>query len=113
MTTLAELGEDRLVAELTRNFRDVGDDCAVVSSGVAGRWQLLKTDAVVESVHFLSTDDPRAVGWKALVRPLSDIAAMSGLPAHALVTIAARPDLRVDYVKKIYPGFSDAASRVR
>ncbi len=29
-----------------------GDDCAVLESGQAGRALLLKTDAVVEGIHF-------------------------------------------------------------
>jgi len=52
-------------------------------------FQLLKTDAVVEGVHF-SPDTPLAsVGWKALCRPISDIAATGGIPRHALITVAA------------------------
>ena len=29
-----------------------GDDCAVIDAGVPGQWQLHKTDAVVEGIHF-------------------------------------------------------------
>ena len=29
-----------------------GDDCAVIDAGVSGKWQLHKTDAVVEGIHF-------------------------------------------------------------
>ena len=29
-----------------------GDDCAVIDAGIPGKWQLHKTDAVVEGVHF-------------------------------------------------------------
>jgi len=58
--TLADLGEDRLIAELTHRLASgpdvlvgAGDDCAVIGRPRAARWQLLKTDAVVEGVHFL------------------------------------------------------------
>ncbi|MFN0125750.1 MAG: thiamine-phosphate kinase, partial [Verrucomicrobiales bacterium] len=95
--TLREVGEDGLVARLTRGLplgRDVvvgpGDDCAVLRvPGNRGVWQLLKTDVVVEGVHFTEDTPPAAVGWKAASRAVSDIAAMGGRPTHAVVTAVA------------------------
>ncbi len=115
---LANYGEDRLVAELTRGLalnRDVrvgaGDDCAVIGAPRAASWQLLKTDVVVEGVHFLPGDEPRRVGWKALCRAISDIAAMGGTPAHALVTIAIAGDSEVARAKALYAGLRKAARK--
>src|SRR5207237_1680792 len=109
---------DRLIAELTARLArgaDVrvgpGDDCAVIGRPRAARWQLLKTDVVVEGVHFSRDDDPRRVGWKALCRALSDIAAMGGVPAHALVTLAISPDEEVERVRALYAGLRRAARR--
>ena len=62
-----------------------GDDCAVVE--INGAAVLLKTDAIVEGVHFTSDTPPEKIGRKAIGRPLSDIAAMGGRPTHALVTL--------------------------
>jgi thiamine-monophosphate kinase len=111
-------GEDRLVSELTRKLvlaDDVrvgaGDDCAVIGSPRATRWQLLKADVIVEGVHFTREDDPRRVGWKALCRALSDIAAMGGVPAHALVTLAVSADDEVARLKALYAGLRRAAQR--
>jgi thiamine-monophosphate kinase len=111
-------GEDRLVAELTRALplgADVrvgaGDDCAVIGKPRDKRWQLLKADAVVEGVHFLATDEPHRVGRKALCRALSDIAAMGGVPLHALVTVAASPEVKVATLHALYAGLRDAAQR--
>ncbi len=111
-------GEDRLIAELTRTLpsgADVrvgpGDDCAVIGTSRAARWQLLKTDVVIEGVHFTREDDPRRVGWKALCRALSDIAAMGGVPAHALITLAVSPDEEVARVKALYAGLRRAAAK--
>jgi len=117
-TTLADLGEDRFVADLTRGFAagaDVlvgaGDDCAVIGRPRDRRWQLLKTDAVVEGVHFVPEEDPRRVGWKALCRAISDIAAMGGVPAHALVTLAAAETTAFARVKALYAGLRQAARK--
>src|SRR5688500_10370821 len=94
MKSLHELGEDALIARLLRGFgggKDLvvgpGDDCAVVDPG-HGRLRLLKTDAIVEDVHFLAETPPQKVGWKAVARVLSDFAAMGGRPEHLLVTVA-------------------------
>ena len=115
---LAQHGEARLVAEITRSLtigRDVrvgaGDDCAVIGSPRAARWSLLKADAVVEGVHFLRADDPRRVGWKALCRAISDIAAMGGEPRHALITIAVSRDDDVSRVRGLYAGLRRAARK--
>jgi len=116
--TLADLGEDRLVALLTRNLASgpdvlvgAGDDCAVIGRPRAPYWQLLKTDAVIEGVHFLPEEDPRRVGWKALCRAISDIAAMGGTPDHALITLAVSPDTPVARVQALYAGLQKAARR--
>jgi thiamine-monophosphate kinase len=89
----------------------VGDDCAVLGRPRDVRWQLLKTDAVVEGVHFLPTEDLRRVGWKAMCRALSDIAAMGGEPRHALVTLAVAPSRKVDDVRALYAGLRQAARK--
>lgn len=86
-----------------------GDDCAVVRRG--GGLQLLKTDCVAEDVHFRRGDDPARVGWKALCRPLSDIAAMGGVPGQALITIFSPPDLDPAYWVEFYKGIRKAARR--
>ncbi|MCE9610376.1 MAG: thiamine-phosphate kinase [Chthoniobacter sp.] len=115
---LSDLGENHVVARLTRALAlgaDVrvgaGDDCAVIGRPRDPHWQLLKTDVVIECVHFLPTDDPRRVGWKALCRAISDIAAMGGTPQHALITLAAPPDFEMARAAALYAGLRRAARR--
>lgn len=116
--TLADLGEVSLVAKLTSLLplgKDVrvgaGDDCAVIGSPRAARWQLLKVDALVEHIHFLPDEDPRRVGWKALCRAISDIAAMGGVPEHALITFAAPASTPVKRIDALYAGLRKAARK--
>ena len=80
---LSDLGEDAVVKRLTRSFRldkrvklGAGDDCAVVQS--AGRLELLKSDCLIEGIHFAPNADPKWIGWKAMCRSISDMAAMGG-----------------------------------
>jgi thiamine-monophosphate kinase len=49
------------------------------------------------------------VGWKAMVRPLSDFAAMSGLPQFALVTLVVPARKTISWVRSLYRGIEKAA----
>ena len=113
---LKEVGEDQLLAQLvptlSRNSSVVlgaGDDCAVVRCPQQDNLQLLKTDCIVEGIHFTATSPPALVGWKAMARPLSDFAAMSGVPQFALVTLIVPAERALDWTKKIYRGLEKAA----
>jgi thiamine-monophosphate kinase len=113
---LSEAGEDRLLAQLlptlSRNRSVVlgaGDDCAVVRCPGGDNLQLLKTDCIVEGIHFTATSSPALVGWKAMARPLSDFAAMSGVPQFALVTMIVPAERTLAWTKKIYRGLEKAA----
>jgi thiamine-monophosphate kinase len=113
---LSEAGEDRLLAQLlpalSRNRSVVlgaGDDCAVVRSPRRDYLQLLKTDCIVEGIHFTTASPPLLVGWKAMARPLSDFAAMSGVPQFALVTLIVPAERTLAWTKGIYRGLEKAA----
>lgn len=113
---LGDVGEDRLLEELlprlpanSRVVLGAGDDCAIVESGRRGLLELLKTDCLVEEIHFSTRTDPGRVGWKAMARPLSDFAAMSGVPEFALITLIVPANKSVDWVKRLYQGMGKAA----
>lgn len=116
--TLRDLGENRVVAELLRGLsldKNVivgpGDDCAVIGRRTDRVWTLLKTDCVIEGVHFEPKADPKKIGWKALARTVSDIAAMGGLPRHALITLAVSPEREMRWLAAVYSGIKKCASR--
>ncbi|MDQ6655811.1 MAG: AIR synthase related protein, partial [Verrucomicrobiota bacterium] len=113
---LRQLGEERLLQEILPQLPSsgsvvsgAGDDCAVVEFGDATELLLLKTDCIVEGVHFTADAPAAAVGWKAMARPLSDFAAMAGVPQFALVTFIAPPGTSVAWAKGVYRGLSQAA----
>ena len=116
-SSLGDLGEDRLLQQITRGLsrnRSVvlgsGDDCALVRFGTEEKLLVLKTDCVVDGVHFTSAAGPAAVGWKAMARPLSDFAAMSAVPETALVTLIAPADAPAAWVRQLYRGLNKAAA---
>lgn len=115
---LRQVGEDALLASLLRELpvsREViaaaGDDCALVESPSTKNLLVLKTDCVVEKIHFTPATDPVRVGWKAMMRPLSDFAATSAVPQFALITLIVPATRSTSWVKKVYRGLERAASR--
>lgn len=117
MRTLREIGEDALIERLTGLVpRDPdplagpGDDCAVIDQGLP-TLLLLKTDALVEQVHFLPSAPARDVGWKAVARVVSDFAAMGGKPEHFLITLALPGGMEVAWVEEFYQGMGDCMKR--
>jgi thiamine-monophosphate kinase len=114
-TRLGGVGEDALIASLLRGLpgsgKLIGDDCAVVAFSGAADLLVLKTDCVVEKIHFAPITKPELVGWKAMMRPLSDFAAVSGLPRFALVTLVLPATRSISWVKKLYRGMSRAAAK--
>jgi thiamine-monophosphate kinase len=66
----------------------IGDDAALVS--LTARTEcVLSCDIFLEDVHFrLKTHPPHSVGYKALARATSDLAAMGATPRYFLLTLA-------------------------
>ena len=119
MNTLRDIGEDalinRLVALLPLDPNPAagpGDDCAVIDRDPhSPSLLLLKTDALVEHIHFLPDTPPRAVGWKAAARVVSDFAAMGGHPEYFLVTLALSPETAVAWAEDLYRGIGDCLEK--
>jgi len=117
---LRDIGEDpllgQLLARLSRS-KDIvnspGDDCAVVETRDRRMFLVLKTDCVVAGVHFLPTANAHDVGWKAMMRPLSDFAATSAVPQFALITLIAPEQTKVEWVNELYRGLRRAAKKFK
>lgn len=109
MKRLVDIGEDALIARVLRGFPSnglhtgPGDDCAVIDAG-RGRLRLLKTDAIVEGIHFLPQAAAAKVGWKAVARVLSDFAAMGGRADYLMLTLALSPETPLRWVDGLYRG---------
>jgi thiamine-monophosphate kinase len=102
----------RIIPTLPANkslVKGAGDDCALIDLGLKDQLLLLKTDAVVEDVHFTSETPAARVGHKALARALSDIAAMAGEPNTCLVTLGLPAGFELDFVMKFYEGLNTLA----
>ncbi|MBI5262254.1 MAG: thiamine-phosphate kinase [Bradyrhizobium sp.] len=87
-------GEDALIARYFKPLATdpgafgLGDDAAIVKP--TDEDIVVKTDAIVEGVHFLTDDPPDTVARKALRVNLSDLASKGAIPAGFVLTLALR-----------------------
>lgn len=85
-----------------------GDDAAVFKVK-AKRNLLLKTDALVEGVHFWrDTSSPERWGWKVVMKNASDMAAMGGKPLAFMMAIGVPPRTPDSLIRGIYRGIGKA-----
>ena len=95
---------------------DTGDDAAAWQAGggpdAASVRGLFTTDTMVEGVHFTRGTTPwRELGWKAVAANVSDVAAMGGRPAYALITLGLPPDTAVADLEEMYRGMLELGDR--
>jgi len=87
----------------------IGDDCAVFRPR-AREDLVFTTDLTIEGRHFLKeTHTAFDVGYVALARSLSDLAAMGAGPAFCLVSLAVPPGLETRWLTRFYRGLLSLA----
>ena len=89
----------------------IGHDCAVLSPFSNQLDLVLKTDAVVEGVHFSSSTPAALAGRKALARALSDLAAAGATPRAALLTAGCPNARSAPRLRQAYRGLSLLAKK--
>lgn len=118
---LSKLGEFGLISRFQTRLKyrspqvikGIGDDCAVLSLD-NGNYQVLTTDALVETVHFnLKTHSPEQLGWKTMAVNISDIAAMGAQPRFAVLSVAIPKSVPVDFLDRFYKGINQASMKYK
>jgi len=110
VTSLAELGEVGLLAELERRglAEGIEHDAAVVEGIVVTQ------DALVEGVHFrFDLLDWRELGARAAAVNVSDLAASGAEPLALLVALGLPPETELDDVLELYAGLNERGVPVR
>jgi thiamine-monophosphate kinase len=88
----------------------IGDDCAIFRPRGSREDLVFTTDMVLEDVHFRRQMHPaETVGWRALARGLSDIAAMGAEPRFCLISLALAPWSDEAWVDAFYRGLARLA----
>jgi thiamine-monophosphate kinase len=88
-----------------------GDDCAVINIENPKQYFLIAADQIISNIHFdPQITSPKDAGAKLIKRNISDIAAMGGIPSHAVVTIAAG-NYNEEWIKSFYMGLTDEANK--
>jgi len=88
----------------------IGDDAALVRAH--GPSTLVTTDMVIEGVHFAAGGaTPREVGWKAMARNVSDIAAMGGRSTFAVAAAALPRGWSEADARELVLGLLDCANQ--
>ena len=116
--TIAELGKFGLIKHLTAGIENkngstlsvIGDDSAVIDQGK--ELTLVSTDLMLEGIHFNLVYFPlKHLGYKAVIRAISDIYAMNGTPRQLLVSIGISSRFTLENVEDIYEGIKLACEK--
>ncbi len=119
-TAINELGKFRLIEHLTGKIKHVnqstvsaiGDDAAILDSGRL--MTLVSTDLLLEGIHFNLIYSPlKHLGYKAVIRAISDIFAMNGDPEQLLVSLGISSRFSVEQVEEIYKGIYLACEKYK
>ena len=116
--SIASLGESSIIECIKNCMKEcvppspqgIGDDCAVITPPSKSKI-LATTDGIIAGIHFYEDTPPELVGAKLLKRNLSDIAAMGGTPAQALLAIAASSNLSTAWLSLFCKGLAITAQR--
>ena len=117
-TSIRELGKYGLIDRITGNARpsnsstisNIGDDSAVIDPG--NSLTLVTTDLMLEGIHFNLIYTPlKHLGYKAVIRGISDIYAMNGTPAQILISLGISSRFTVEMVDELYEGIYKACEK--
>ena len=91
-TPIGKLGKFGLIHYLTKKAKSsnrstvygIGDDAAIINN--SNLFTVITTDLLLEEIHFNLTYMPlKHLGYKTVIRGISDIFAMNGLPGQRLI----------------------------
>ena len=116
--SINEFGKFGLVNHLTKDIQlvnkstiaGIGDDSVVIDSGKS--LTLVSTDLLLEGIHFNLIYTPlKHLGYKAVVRAISDIYAMNGTPGQVMIALGISSRFDLDQIEDLYEGISLACDK--
>lgn len=110
-TPIGDLGKFGLIDHLAKKILiknketivGIGDDAAVIDSG--NNLTLISTDLFLEGIHFNLIYTPlKHLGYKVVIRAISDIYAMNGIPKQVLIALGISSRFSLEQVEELYDG---------
>ena len=120
VTPIGEFGKFGLIHHLTSGFTNrqrstvagIGDDSAIIDP--EGKLSLVSTDMMLEGIHFNLIYTPlKHLGYKSVIRAISDIFAMNGKPSQLMVGLGISNRFSVEQLEELYEGFAMACERYK
>lgn len=117
-TPIGKFGKFGLIGHITNGIKPqnkstlsvIGDDASVIDTG--DNLTLVSTDLLLEGIHFNLIYTPlKHLGYKAVIRAISDIYAMNGNPGQVLIAVGISSKFTVEQVDELYEGIKLACSR--
>ena len=114
-------GEFGIIDRIKRGIRiyskdviaGIGDDAAVLECGKS-KYMILKTDTLLENVHFsLKYCSAAQAGMKVIEQNASDMAAMGAIPRHAMISLALPGNIGLEFIDGLYGGINKKAKEYR
>lgn len=108
---ITRFGDKGIIAAIAGKFKakrkttvlGIGDDAAVMENDAA--YTLVSTDLLLEGIHFNLMYFPlKHLGYKSVVRAISDIYAMGGTPARLLVGLGISGRFTAAMIEELYEG---------
>jgi thiamine-monophosphate kinase len=115
---ISKLGKYGLIDHISEGFspinkttiNGIGNDATVVDSG--DKYALVSTDLLLEGIHFNLIYFPlKHLGYKSVIRGISDIYAMNGTPGQILIGLGISSRFSADQVDEIYEGIKLACNK--
>lgn len=119
-TPIGDLGKFGLIFRIAETARKknkttvigMGDDSAVIDSGK--NLTLVSTDLLLEGIHFNLIYTPlKHLGYKAVLRGISDIYAMNGTPGQILISLGISSRFTVEQIDEFYEGINLACEKYK
>ncbi len=119
-TPISSFGKFGLISHLTEKavllnkstVKGIGDDSAIIDSGK--NITLVSTDLLLEGIHFNLIYTPlKHLGYKAVIRAISDIYAMNGIPGQILIALGISSRFSVEQIDELYEGINLACSKYK
>lgn len=110
-TPISKLGKYGLISRITGKVRQInkstlsviGDDAAIIDP--SGSITLVSADLILEGIHFNLVYTPlKHLGYKSVVRAISDIYAMNGRPGQVMISLGISNRFSVEQVEELYQG---------